>query len=157
MRKFVILFFFILLVANLIQAVPGYSKSHETDTDRNGWSDKHEMKLGTDPQKAEDKPGAMDDPDMDGMTNLEERDIGTDPTDPDTDDDGLSDSQETVRGFSDPCVADTDQDGSSDLNEALDGTNPRHPDTDGDGWLDGTERKAGSDPRNTTSTPKVEK
>jgi hypothetical protein len=154
MRKFISLFGLIVLVSTFIPASPGYSELHEPDTDGDGWPDEYEIKLGTNPQKTEDKPGSMDDPDMDGLTNLEERDIGTDPTDPDTDDDGLSDAQETLRGFSDPRVADTDNDGSSDLNEALDGTNPCRPDTDGDGWLDGAERTAGSDPLNSSSTPK---
>jgi hypothetical protein len=154
MLKFISLFGLIVLVSTFIPASPGYTELHEADTDHDGWPDEYEIKLGTNPQKTEDNPGPMDDPDMDGLTNLRERNISTDPTDPDTDDDGLSDAQETVPRFSDPCMADTDKDGSSDLNEALDGTNPRHPDTDDDGWLDGAERTAGSDPLKPSSTPK---
>ena len=155
MPKLVILSGLIVLGLTFIPASPGYASLQDADTDRDGWPDEYERKLGTNPLKKEDKPGPMDDPDMDGLTNVEEREIGTDPTDPDTDDDGLSDAQETLRGNSDPCVADTDKDGAGDLNEALDGTNPRRPDTDGDGWLDGAERTAGSDPLNPSSTPEA--
>lgn len=86
--------------------------------------------------------------------NEKERDYGTDPTDPDTDNDGLSDSQEVSWEKSDPLDSDTDDDGLNDLNEILNGTNPRFPDSDGDGWLDKAEVDAGSDPNNYSSTPK---
>ncbi|HID28610.1 MAG TPA: hypothetical protein EYP19_01250 [Desulfobacterales bacterium] len=155
MRKPGILSGVIVLVLAFIPASFAYAKLHDADTDRDGWPDEYERKLGTNPQERGDKPGPVDDPDMDGLTNVEEREVGTDPTDPDTDDDGLSDAQETLRGNSDPCIADTDKDGAGDLHEALDGTNPSRPDTDGDGWLDGAERTVGSDPLNPASTPET--
>ena len=69
--------------------------------------------------------------------NEKERDWGTDPTDPDTDNDNLSDYQEVTWKKSDPLDSDTDNDGLNDFNEFLKGTNPRVP-----------------DPNNYSSTPK---
>jgi hypothetical protein len=71
------------------------------------------------------------DTDGDGLTDDEERALGTDPTDPDSDDDGLSDGDEVNRYH----------------------TNPKAADTDGDGFDDNGEILAGSDPTSTGSLP----
>lgn len=64
----------------------------------------------------------------------------------DTDNDGLTDTEETSTGTS-AQVADTDADGLSDYEEiTLWKTNPLNPDTDGDGYSDGQEVKNGYNP-----------
>lgn len=68
------------------------------------------------------------------------------PVDPDTDGDGLLDSEEAALG-TDPNNPDSDGDGVSDGDEVLDGTQPLNPDTDGDGVVDG----ADSDPLDANS------
>jgi PKD repeat protein len=94
------------------------------------------------------------DDDGDGLSNADEVALGTDPNDADTDDDGLTDSEE-VNGYiydgydqhvdygqlitSDPLLADTDGDGLNDGDEFGIETHPRDPDTDDDGLLDGEE------------------
>ena len=91
------------------------------------------------------------DSDQDGLDNLRESRLGTDPFDPDTDDDGLIDSEEVTPGgdgwVTDPLDADTDDDGIADGEESTIGrdghiTNPLDPDTDGDGLSDGLETSA---------------
>ncbi len=59
-----------------------------------------------------------------------------DNTDPDDDNDGLSDVDEYSFG-SNPLLSDSDEDGLNDLDEFNAGTNPNNTDTDGDGLLDG--------------------
>ena len=110
--------------------------------------------MGTDPKDSKNTPDPLADKDLDGLVNEKERDWGTDPTDPDTDNDNLSDYQEVTWKKSDPLDSDTDNDGLNDFNEVLKDTNPRVPDSDGDGWLDKAEIDAGSDPNNYSSTPK---
>lgn len=77
--------------------------------------------------------------------------------DPDTDGDGITDTQETTNGSdpNDPCdpnpsagPCDQDGDGLTNDQETTAGTNPTNPDTDGDGINDGTEITATSDPLN---------
>ena len=64
----------------------------------------------------------------------------------DTDNDGLSDADETVNGTK-VSVADTDGDGLKDGEEVNKyATNPLKKDTDGDGYSDGVEVKTGHDP-----------
>ncbi|MDK8238684.1 hypothetical protein, partial [Actinomyces urogenitalis] len=58
--------------------------------------------------------------------------------DPDTDGDGLTDSEEEKIG-TDPKNPDTDGDGLTDGEEKKIGTDPKNPDTDGDGLTDGDE------------------
>jgi hypothetical protein len=152
-RYFIECSLFILVIV-LMQVQYGFADFDKADTDGDGWSDVFEKKLGTDAANKDSQPSSIDDPDMDGLTNEEERAINTDPTDPDTDNDGLSDRQEAMNRTSDPLKADTDEDGSNDFIEIIDGTNPRVPDSDGDGWLDGAEKLAGSDPLDRSSTPK---
>ncbi|MDY3678597.1 MAG: Rib/alpha-like domain-containing protein [Actinomyces urogenitalis] len=70
-----------------------------------------------------------------------------DVTDPDDDNDGVSDEDEAKNG-TDPKNPDTDGDGVNDGDEAKDGTDPLNPDTDGDGLNDGDEKTHGTDPTN---------
>ncbi len=73
-------------------------------------------------------------------------DAVTVPTDDDTDDDGLTNEQETYYG-TDPNKYDTDDDGLSDYEEVITfGTDPNDSDTDNDGISDGTEVDNGTDP-----------
>jgi len=75
-----------------------------------------------------------------------------DANDADDDNDGLTDSEESVLG-TDPLLADTDDDGLSDSEEGTWGTNPLNPDTDDDSFNDGMEALAGYDPVNSTEFP----
>ncbi|NUM56869.1 MAG: PQQ-dependent sugar dehydrogenase, partial [Candidatus Hydrogenedentes bacterium] len=80
------------------------------------------------------------DSDSDGLTDSQEQELGTDPNDPDTDDDGLSDGAEVNTHGTNPKKADTDDDGLSDGAEVnTHGTNPKKADTDDDGLSDGAE------------------
>lgn len=64
----------------------------------------------------------------------------------DTDNDGLTDTEEATAGTN-AQIADTDADGLSDYEEiTLWKTNPLNPDTDGDGYNDGQEVKNGFNP-----------
>ncbi|MEK6775749.1 MAG: thrombospondin type 3 repeat-containing protein [bacterium] len=57
-------------------------------------------------------------------------------------------------GVGDLCDNDSDNDGLTDTEESNTyGTNPLNPDTDGDGYIDGLEQKLGSDPTNKSNTP----
>jgi len=73
--------------------------------------------------------------------------------DPDDDNDGLSDEDETTVHGTDPLDADTDDDGLNDGFEVSVGTSPLLPDTDGDGFSDRVERNLGSDPLLNSSRP----
>ncbi len=94
--------------------------------------------------------GGDPDTDGDGLTDSEEEALGTDPHDADTDDDGLSDGDEVLVGGTDPLDADSDADGLFDGEEGiLLGTDPLDADSDDDGLDDGTEvLDAGTDPLN---------
>ena len=76
------------------------------------------------------------DTDLDGLPNN---------VDDDDDNDGLTDSEESVLG-TDPLLADTDADGLSDSEEIVWGTDPLDPYTDADSFKDGMEALAGYDP-----------
>lgn len=67
---------------------------------------------------------------------------------PDSDNDGLGDTEELVRYGTDPANSDTDGDGLLDGDEVAIGANPLVTDTDGDGIDDKTEVDAGTDPTN---------
>ena len=88
-----------------------------------------------------------DDDDVDGLTNGEERRLGTNPTNPDTDEDGLTDATEVRRFRTDPLNPDTDGDKLKDGEEILRTfTSPFEADTDGDGVNDFDEVARGTDP-----------
>jgi hypothetical protein len=130
-----------------------YPRIDKTDTDGDGWPDYFEQKLKTDVQDYESVPNPTSDSDRDGLENARELELGTDPSDPDTDNDKLSDKQETAWGISDPLSPDTDRDGLSDFSEIMKGSDPNNPDSDGDGWLDSAEYELGSNPSNAASIP----
>jgi hypothetical protein len=70
------------------------------------------------------------DTDGDGLFDSEEAALGTDPNKVDTDDDGLSDFDEVEGTFgyeTDPLLRDTDWDGSSDGDEVMLGSDPTDP------------------------------
>lgn len=95
-----------------------------------------------------------DDEDGDGLTNADERRVGTNPTNPDTDEDGLSDGAEVLRLRTDPLNPDSDGDMIKDGDEVyIHFTDPLNPDTDGDGFGDFAEVRAGTDPLDPESHP----
>lgn len=140
-----------------------------TDSDGDGLPDAFENQYSSF-LKPNDPADAANDQDGDGLTNLEEFNAKTDPTKPDTDGDGLSDSEEVKTAQTDPLDTDTDGDSLTDgaeVNQHLtnpnsvdtDGdtlsdshelniskTNPTLADTDGDGASDSLEIKLGSNP-----------
>jgi len=82
-----------------------------------------------------------------GVLNIVDTDLDGLPNniDDDDDNDGLTDSEESVLG-TDPLLADTDDDGLSDSEEIVWGTDPLDPYTDADSFKDGMEALAGYDP-----------
>jgi Bacterial TSP3 repeat len=94
------------------------------------------------------------DSDGDGLTDALESALGTDPLLPDSDADGVSDSDEIDFYGTDALDPDTDDDELADAEELLTyGANPLLADTDGDDLLDGEEVTAGSDPLDASSMP----
>ena len=80
------------------------------------------------------------DSDNDGLTDAEETEVWqTDRLDADSDNDNLSDGEEVNIHGSDPNQADSDDDGLSDFDEVALGTLLLDPDSDGDTLLDGEE------------------
>src|SRR3989344_289442 len=85
-------------------------------------------------------PNPDPDTDNDGLSNCEESGFGTDPTNPDSDSDGLIDGTEVNTYFTNPLKPDTDGDGLKDGEEVNTyKTNPLVFDTDKDGCSDGEE------------------
>src|SRR5258706_6325024 len=110
-----------------------------SDSDSDGLINSDEIKIGTDPLKA--------DTDGDGLSDGEEvNTYKTNPLIPDTDQDGLSDGDEVLKYKTNPLNPDTDGDGLSDGDEISRRTDPLNPDTDKDGLGDGVEVKLGTDP-----------
>lgn len=87
--------------------------------------------------------GIDPDSDGDGLTDSEEAILGTDPLNPDSDGDGLLDGVEVEiaegSGCPDPLNPDSDGDTLSDGEEVDLGTDPCNPDSDGDGVGDATD------------------
>lgn len=139
----------------------------DNDTDSDGLPDDWEMRVAGDLVTLE----TGGDPDLDNLTNEEEFVNGTDPTSDDTDEDGVSDSEETRTGVwvdetdrgTDPLLADSDGDGISDGAESNSGifvdaddtgSDPLSLDSDGDGFSDAAEVIfASSNPNLVTSIP----
>jgi hypothetical protein len=111
------------------------------------------------------------DQDSDGLSNLEEYQSNTLPDDPDSDDDGATDTAEVRRtdngvpAPTNPRRADTDQDGLLDSVEtdtgifvsgSDTGSDPLRADTDGDGFADGQEVLHASNPNDGFNTPDFE-
>lgn len=93
------------------------------------------------------------DTDNDGLTDAQETDIGTDINNPDTDGDGLTDGDEVNNYGTDPLAEDSDEDGLSDGDEVNSyNTDPLKADTDEDGLSDGDEvNEYRTDPTNADS------
>ena len=97
------------------------------------------------------------DTDDDGLEDGEESSVGTAPLLADTDGDGMNDGWENQYDGFDPLAAndgdaDPDNDGATNRQESEAGTDPGNPDTDGDGINDGTEINQGSDPNDRADT-----
>lgn len=103
------------------------------DKDGDGLTDEEEKAFGTNPKSP--------DSDKDGLIDSDEINIyRTNPTVADSDDDGLSDFDELKKYHTDPNHRDSDRDGLDDRVELREThTNPLRPDTDGDGLSDGDE------------------
>lgn len=84
------------------------------------WLKKYFGKADCDPALC----GPTADPDKDGLANSQEQKYSTDPQNPDSDYDGLSDSDEAQVYNTDPRVADTDGDGFEDGVEVRNGYSP---------------------------------
>jgi hypothetical protein len=140
------------------------------DPDTDGLSNIWEYRLGLNPRLSDSDGDGITDPledrDEDGLTNISELNTySTAPTQPDTDDDGLSDGWEVLYGYSalvnnetdaDPynnLDADPDTDGLTNSAEDQIGTNPNNADTDGDGANDFVEDQGGSNATGAGSTP----
>ena len=123
-------------------------------SDNDGMRDAWELEFGLDPNDPSD---AVLDLDEDGLTNLEEYENQTIPTNPDSDNDGLSDGDEVNTYSTDPNDADSDDDDLSDGDEVASGTDPNVPsresDTDEDGVTDYAELRLLTDPLDPDSTP----
>ena len=110
-------------------------------------------------------PDGLREPDGDSLTNIQEQNNSTNPTQPDTDEDGLSDGWEVKYGYSalinnktdtNPTnnpEADPDGDGLNNSREDQIGTSPANADTDGDSFSDFVENQAGSNATGGSSTP----
>jgi glucose/arabinose dehydrogenase len=84
--------------------------------------------------------GTDPDSDSDGLTDSQESTEGTNPNDPDSDDDGLNDGPEVLTHNTDPLDTDTDNDGLSDGAEVnTHNSDPLDTDSDNDGLTDGAE------------------
>ena len=81
------------------------------------------------------------DSDEDRLSNRQEITLGTNPQKADTDGDTLSDGNEVNVYHTDPLVPDTDGDGLDDGDEVLFGENPNNEDSNGNGTPDGEEKR----------------
>lgn len=135
---------------------PASAADATQDADGDGIANATEYQLGTNPNSSDsDGDGLTDYAEVYTYFNH------VDPLDADSDDDGLSDYAEihthgTYAGPVGSGAQDSDQDGLSDSNEVARGTNPRSVDSDGDGIDDGYEVEKGwnpLDPATATQNP----
>lgn len=117
----------------------------ETDTDADGlpdwWERLHHLHIAN----PED---ALADADNDSLNNLSEFNHNTHPFKADSDEDGLTDSQEINTYFTHPLIADTDGDTIPDGQEVSLGTSPISIDSDNDNLPDDWEINHNLDPLN---------
>jgi outer membrane protein OmpA-like peptidoglycan-associated protein len=114
-------------------------RSEADDDDEDGLTNGEEVVAGTDPSKT--------DTDDDGLSDTDElRRYTTDPLHSDSDGDTIPDGEEILVLKSDPHRTDSDLDGLSDSAEKKQGTNPANGDTDGDGLGDSEELELGTNP-----------
>ena len=133
--------------ANTFRAIPVELRDDDADGLPRNW----ENRFGLNDYDAND---ALNDQDGDGLENIDEYKNQTDPALFDTDDDGLSDSQEVNEYGTSPISPDTDGDGLSDSEELEIETDPLSDDTDGDGFNDFVEyAQADTDPKDSNSSP----
>ena len=110
------------------------------DRDRDGLKDRRELRLHTNPRRADTDSDRLRD-------RFELRRSHTDPRRADTDGDRLRDGREVLTLHTNPRKVDTDGDGLRDGFEALrSGTQPLTADTDRDGNADGVELLMGTNP-----------
>jgi outer membrane protein assembly factor BamB len=125
------------------------------DNDHDGMPRWWEVKFGLNDNDGTD---ALTDLDSDGLTNIEEFQLSTLPNNEDTDNDGLSDTEE-VNGYylTNPTISDTDNDGLTDGAEVLEhSTNPLVVDSDGDSFSDDDEVNIyQTDPNDINSKPEA--
>ena len=122
-------------------AFPAVSSGRAPDADRDGLSDRYEVrKSQTSPRRS--------DTDLDRLRDrYEVRSSRTNPRRKDTDGDGLGDGYEVHTSKTNPRRMDTDRDGLTDGVEVRRiKTSPRRVDTDADGAEDGLEVLVGTDP-----------
>lgn len=127
------------------------------DSDEDGIDDWWEDLYGLDSQDASD---ALLNADTDELTNLEEYQNSTDPTNDDSDNDGLSDSDEVNVHLSNPLSTDTDNDGMPDSWEVaqnfdLINGDDALLDADNDGITNIDEYSEQTDPHDSTSIPEI--
>ncbi len=117
------------------EAITFQTKPYSDDSDSDGMLDKWEIDNQLNPKEDD----ASLDVDEDGLTNIQEYQNGTNPNLEDTDNDGLSDSDEIDVTNTNPLDSDSDDDGLVDGEEDDNGTDPNNNDSDGDGIIDGKE------------------
>jgi len=127
------------------------------DSDSDGIDDWWEDLYGLDSQ--DDSDAALN-ADTDELTNLEEFQNSTDPNNDDSDNDGLSDSDEVNVYLSNPLSTDSDKDGMSDNWEVLQGfdllnDNDALLDADNDGISNVDEYTEQTDPHDESSIPTI--
>lgn len=105
------------------------------DTDNDGLFDSHEVNLGLDPENADSDGDGINDGDDPFPNGSSEEDTDNTPTTVDTDNDGLSDSDEVEIGL-DPTNADTDNDGVNDGDDPFPNDASASIDSDNDGVSD---------------------
>ena len=122
-------------IADILESILG-TDPYMIDTDDDGLTDYQELNItGTDPtdfDSVEDNISDADaDTDDDGVSNLDETELETDPQIQDTDDDGLTDGEEVNTYLTDPLLEDTDGDGLTDGFEVRYGLDPLSSYTNG--------------------------
>lgn len=96
----------------------------DSDSDGDGTFDLDEVRLGSDPTRANTR---LPDTDSDGLADVYESYLGTDLSNADSDIDGLNDGDEVLIYVTDPLEKDMDGDGHKDGDEVSNGYDPKGP------------------------------